>query len=304
MPLSRLHPRSGEKILDERTGEIHDYTRKQGVQHSEIVVPDHAPDWAHDRNALWNAAEQAETRKNSTVVREFEIAIPKELSAEQGKTVIQEFTQKLVEKHGFAAEFSIHKDHEKDWQGKEKGFEGYHAHILCSTRRLETQGFTEKTRELDGGQRGKEEVEYWREEWAKTANEHLKEANIDKKIDHRSLKEQGIEREPTMHLGVAATAKERRGEETEIGEANRRIEMAYEQGLQERKELEELSPLITRYGICIRSALEDREDLKKLTQKMDRGADDFVKRFEALQKQRERERELTFERYRSRGMER
>jgi ATP-dependent exoDNAse (exonuclease V) alpha subunit len=302
--------RSGEKIIDERTGEIHDYTRKQGVEHSEIVLPKNAPEWANDSNTLWNAVEQAETRKNSTVAREFEIAIPKELSLEQGKDLVRDFTHKLVEKHGFAAEFSIHKDHEKDWQGREKGFEGYHAHILCSTRRLEPQGFTEKTRELDGGQRGREEVEYWREQWAKTANEHLKEAKIDKQIDHRSLKEQGIDREPTIHLGVAATAKERRGEETEIGEANRRIEKAYEQGLKERKELEELSPVITRYGICIRSALEDRERLKKLTEKMDRGADEFVRRFEAMQKQKEmdRQRELEqerlFERFRSRDMER
>jgi ATP-dependent exoDNAse (exonuclease V) alpha subunit len=296
--------RSAERIIDERTNEIHDYTRKQGVEHSEIVLPENAPDWAYDRNTLWNAAELAETRKNSTVAREFELAIPKELSPEQGKALVRDFTQQLVEKHGFAAEYSIHKDHEKDWQGREKGFEGYHAHILCSTRRLESLGFTEKTRELDGGKSGREEVEYWREQWATTANEHLKNANIEKRLDHRSLKEQGIEREPTHHIGISATAKERRGEYTELGEANRRIEAAYQKGIEERQELQELSPLITRYGICIRSALEDREQTKKLSAKMEKGADDFVRRFEEMQKQRELERLRELERSRSRGMER
>ena len=73
--------RSGERIVDERTGEVHDYTRKGGVLFSEIVTPVDAPEWAFDRSALWNAAEQAETRKNSTVAREFIVALPAELSA-------------------------------------------------------------------------------------------------------------------------------------------------------------------------------------------------------------------------------
>ncbi|HAZ60146.1 MAG TPA: conjugal transfer protein TraA, partial [Gammaproteobacteria bacterium] len=74
--------RAGVEITDERTGLVHDYTRKQGVEHSALVVPADAPAWANDRAALWNAAEQAETRKNSTVAREYEIALPAELSAE------------------------------------------------------------------------------------------------------------------------------------------------------------------------------------------------------------------------------
>jgi Ni/Co efflux regulator RcnB len=73
--------RSGARIDDERTGMIHDYRRRRGVEASLLIIPDNAPDWASDRARLWNAAEQAETRKNSTVAREFEIALPAELDA-------------------------------------------------------------------------------------------------------------------------------------------------------------------------------------------------------------------------------
>ena len=73
--------RAGEKIVDERTGEIHDYTRKGGVEASALFAPAGSPEWAADRAQLWNSAEGAENRKNSTVAREFVIALPAELSA-------------------------------------------------------------------------------------------------------------------------------------------------------------------------------------------------------------------------------
>src|SRR3546814_3041540 len=65
--------RAGVEITDERTGLVHDYTRKQGVEHSELMLPTDAPEWAADRERLWKAAELAETRKNGTVAREYEI---------------------------------------------------------------------------------------------------------------------------------------------------------------------------------------------------------------------------------------
>ena len=85
--------RAGIKITDERTGELHDYSRKSGVEYTELVLPAHAPDWATNRAALWNAAEQAETRKNSTVAREFEIALPSELSPEERQRLAVDFAQ-------------------------------------------------------------------------------------------------------------------------------------------------------------------------------------------------------------------
>lgn len=222
--------RAGEEIADERTGEIHDYTRKQGVIHSEIVIPDQAPEWAHDRALLWNAVEQAEKRKNSTVAREWEVAIPYGLSQEQAADLVREYAQEIVARHGIAVDFAIHQDNPKAWDGSEKGAKGLHAHILGSTRRLGRDGFTEKSRELDdktnkselgGLSRGAMEVMHWRERWAIVANRSLERAGLDGRIDHRSLKAQGIDRDPTSHLGPSATALERRGIETELGRANR-----------------------------------------------------------------------------------
>ena len=120
------------------------------------------------------AAEIAEKRKDATVAREFEVAIPKELTREQGIALVREFATELVEKHGFAADVAIHRDDPKKWDGSEKGYNGYHAHILCTTRRLTPDGFGEKTRELDGMKTGRDHVAHWRERWATIANEPLK----------------------------------------------------------------------------------------------------------------------------------
>lgn len=201
--------RAAAEIVDERTGEIHDYTRKGGVEYTEIILPDNAPDWATDRAKLWNAAEQAETRKNSTVVREFEIALPSELSEKERKTLAIDFAKEIVERHGVAADVAIH---EPNRGGDNRN---HHAHILITTRQLTEQGFTKKTRELDDRKSG--EVERWRERFAELQNESFKKNGIDETVDHRSLKDQGIERDPTQHLGVAATGYERR-----TGEPSRR----------------------------------------------------------------------------------
>lgn len=197
--------RSGVEITDLRTGEIHDYTRKGGVESADLVLPVGAPEWASNRAELWNAAEQAETRKNSTVAREFEIALPSELSPEERKRLAIDLAREIVERHGCAADVAIHAP------GKEGDNRNHHAHILCSTRRLTPEGFGEKTRELDERKTG--QVEHWRERFAGMQNERLREAGVDARVDHRTLEAQGIDREPTRHLGPAATGYERRTRE-------------------------------------------------------------------------------------------
>ena len=196
--------RAGAEITDERTGEIHDYTRKGGVESAALILPDNAPEWARDRAQLWNAAEQAEKRKNSTVAREFEIALPAELSPEQREKLAHDFARELVKRHGCAADVAIHAP------GKEGDNRNHHAHILLTTRRLEPDGFGEKTRELDDQKTGKVLVTEWRERFATLQNERLREAGHSVQVDHRSLEAQGIEREATRHLGPTATAIERR----------------------------------------------------------------------------------------------
>jgi hypothetical protein len=197
--------RSGQEIRDERTGEIHDYRKKEGIESSEIIAPARAPGWATDREQLWNKAEESERRKNAVVAREFEIALPSELTKEQRRELAVKFAKELVERHGFAADICIHKP------SREGDQRNHHAHILVTTRRIGPEGFTEKTRELDERiNRGPKEFEHWRERFAKLTNEALEKHRHQERVDHRTLKAQGIERAPTQHLGPRATAIERK----------------------------------------------------------------------------------------------
>lgn len=183
--------RACEEIECEREGIKHDYTRKIGLVHSEIFAPEGSPEWATNRAALWNAAEASENRKNSTVAREFELALPAELSEEERTKLAREFVRELVEKHGFVADLNIHAAHD--------GNDNHHAHILCTTRKMEHSGLTIKTRELDEKTSGS--VDYWRERWGTLANTALEKAGHSQRIDHRSLKAQGIERPAQIHIG-------------------------------------------------------------------------------------------------------
>lgn len=221
--------RSGEKVMDERTGLVHDYTRRRGVEHTEIFLPENAPAWASQREQLWNAAELAEKRKNSTVAREFEVALPAELNRDQRLELVREFARDLVQRHGMAVDVAIHEP------GKEGDHRNHHAHILCSTRRLTPEGFKDKTRELDDQKSG--EVSHWRERWAEMSNRHLENAGRQERIDHRSLEAQRaaaiergdteqaakLERLPTVHLGPNVVQMEQRGIRTERGDKGRDI---------------------------------------------------------------------------------
>lgn len=201
--------RSGSAIVDLRTGEIHDYTRKQGVLYSEIVLPDGAPEWARERAQLWNAAEASENRKNSQVAREFEIALPSELSAEGRQKLAIDFARELTERHGVAADVCIHAPARG---GEDKN---YHAHILLSTRRMTQDGMGEKTREFDVKPSSSELVTSWRARWEAMQNEALEKAGVAERVDCRTLEAQGIDRVPQVHLGVAAVEMDERGVESD-----------------------------------------------------------------------------------------
>lgn len=216
--------RAGVSIIDQRTGEVHDYTRKGGVVSASLILPDGAPEWAADRGELWNAAELAETRKNSTVAREFEIALPGELTSEQRAELAHDFAREIVTRHGCAADVAIHEP------GKGGDQRNHHAHILLTTRRVGADGVGEKTRELDDRKEGRALVLEWRERFADLTNERLQAAGHAVRVDHRSLEDQGIEREPTQHLGPTATAIERR-----TGQPSRK-RLEWDQSAQERLE--------------------------------------------------------------------
>lgn len=224
--------RSGERIECERYGLTHDYTRKQGVEHCEIFLPHGAPRWARERSKLWNTAEQKETRKNSTVAREFELALPHELTNDQRIELVKSFSERLVHRHRMAVDACIHAP---DKQGNNLN---HHAHILCTTRRLSEDGFTEKTRELDVKNSG--EVDHWREVWADMVNEHLQRASVEARVDHRTLEAQRAEAieqgdkvkaealnyEPTIHEGAKVRHMSKRGIETNRARQNAELEEA------------------------------------------------------------------------------
>ena len=249
--------RAGAVIADERTGELHDYSRKRGVQSATLFLPDDAPDWATGRAALWNAAEASETRKNSTVAREFEIALPAELSPAERQALAHDFARELVARHGCAADVAIHEP------GGEGDNRNHHAHILTTTRRLTRDGFGEKCRELDDQKTGAQIVTQWRERFAQMQNEALERAGCAERVDHRTLKAQGIEREATKHLGPGATGYERR-----TGDASRRrldqeraaevLQAAREAGELERQERQAERSIIDLSG-DLQAAIRERD---------------------------------------------
>ncbi|WP_413675663.1 MobQ family relaxase (plasmid) [Massilia cellulosiltytica] len=202
--------RACEQILDRRTGEVHDFTRKRGLQSADLVMPSGST-WQPARAELWNAVEAKNKRADAQVAREFLVALPDELDAGQRRRLAVDFAQELADRYGIAADVAIHAP---DQAGDNRN---HHAHILTTTNRIEGEGLGNKVRELDlvahnmGGGVGKaNEIDRIRTRWAELTNERLRELGHDARIDHRTLEAQGIERIPTQHLGPTVTAIERR----------------------------------------------------------------------------------------------
>lgn len=265
--------RSAELVHDYSTGETFDYTRKRGVEHAEIVLPTECAkrdiNWARDREALWNAAERAENRSNSRVAREYELALPHEMTRAQRVELVRAFSQKLADRYGVAVDFAIHAPHR---EGDERN---HHAHLLTTTRSIEAGGLGAKTevewsetnRKRAGLVPGPDELTAVRAQWAQLTNERLAELGIEARIDHRTLEAQGIERVPTTHLGVAVWGMERRGIETEVGsrvreqqrlEAQARLERAAELGRVEREHTQVQRSILDLSG-DLQAAKKERE---------------------------------------------
>lgn len=198
--------RSASKVYDVRTGMLHDYTRKDGVLANCIRLPDGAPSAYLDRETLWNAAEAAEKRCNSTVSREWEVDLPAELNLEQQIAIVEKYVFEIIDKHQIAIEYSIHAPSKKGDQ------RNYHCHIQGSTRRLGVNGFGEKSRELDEDKyKNKSQLtNHWRKRWAAIQNELFEELNLAIRVTELSHMDRGIEIEPTKHLGPSAIGFERR----------------------------------------------------------------------------------------------
>lgn len=204
--------RSAERIHDERTGRTHDYSNKRGVLSSVILAPSRAPEWARQSDTLWNKVEHTEKRKDSRLARENIVALPHELTLEQNVDWLHQFINDNYVKRGMAAQVSIHGP---DQHGDQRN---YHAHILLTTRAITRNGFKEKKPEKWND---KAILYRWREEFAKHQNRALERHGHRERVDHRSYKDRGIDRDPTQHLGPEANQIEREDKSTAIGEKNR-----------------------------------------------------------------------------------
>jgi len=188
--------RAGEKITDDRTGQVFDYTRKKEVVYRQIFAPKNAPAWTADRSRLWNEAEQKEGRKDAQVAREIEVSLPVELSLHQQTLLLERYVQTQFVKLGMVADVCIHNKPGNP-----------HAHILLSTREISPAGFGPKNRDWNS----KEQLEKWRFEWASHTNRRLMISGFKTSIDSRSLQAQGIDRVPTVHIGPTGTAMQAKG---------------------------------------------------------------------------------------------
>ena len=170
--------RAGSKLLDARTGLEHDYRRKGGVVESFIAAPDGC-DWITDRNTLWDAAEAAENRKNSTVAREWLVALPDALGALQRAELARALATELATRFGVAVDVAIH---DASRRGDKRN---HHAHLLTTTRTAGPDGLGDKTRILDAAKTGGVEIANMREWWAGTVNDALAAAKSEARVDHR-----------------------------------------------------------------------------------------------------------------------
>ncbi|MGB6398114.1 MAG: MobQ family relaxase, partial [Bradyrhizobium sp.] len=203
--------RSGLRLRDERLDRAQDFSAKRGVVHSEVMLPENAPEAWRDRERLWNDVEAFEVRKDAQLAREVEFAIPREMSEAQGIELARDFVQTEFVDRGMIADLNVH------WDMAEDGMPKPHAHVMLTMRAVDENGFGQKVREWNRT----EMVERWRERWAELANERLAELDVDVRIDHRSLEAQGLALEPQSQIGAPAKRIEVRGIEGEGLEADR-----------------------------------------------------------------------------------
>ena len=227
--------RSGEKLMDDRTGLIHDFTKKRGVVFTEVSLPAHAPPEYADRNVLWNAVEKAEKKSNAQLAREIEVALPKELSKKCQIEIVRRYVQDNFVSVGMCADWALH----------DKTDGNPHAHIMLTMRGIKPDGswaakekkiyaldeegnriplIDPATGEQKLGKRneklwkritvepndwnGHSKAEIWRKSWADICNEYL---SLEQQIDHRSYKRQELDLEPTIHEGYRARKMEKAG---------------------------------------------------------------------------------------------
>ncbi|GHH26119.1 hypothetical protein GCM10008023_40250 [Sphingomonas glacialis] len=197
--------RSASELFDERLERHHDFSNKTGVTHSEVMLPEGAPERLADRTTLWNAVEAGEKRKDAQLAREIEFSIPREMTRDQGVSLARDFVKREFVDRGMIADLNVH------WDKAEDGSPKPHAHVMLTMREVGPEGFGKKV--VPWNDRAL--LQHWREAWSAHVNERLTELGIDARIDHRSYAEQGIALEPQHKIGPAASRRPEQGLEAE-----------------------------------------------------------------------------------------
>jgi hypothetical protein len=231
--------RAGERLRDERSGELLNFSRRRDVLHTEIFLPAQlsaatpALDWARNRERLWNTAEHAEKRHNAKTAREYQVSLPVELPAERRIALARAFAQEIAERYKIAVDLSVHAPR----AGSDP--RNFHAHLLTTTREVTPGGLGAKAGiDMTPLERRRRELtdhrhEYFslRERWAELTNVALREANLSARVDHRSLAAQGIDREPQPPIPLMQLKIEQRGVRSELAE---RLRQEYRERVQQR----------------------------------------------------------------------
>ena len=230
---------SGEKLYSQYDKETKSYDAKEGITHTEIMLPPNAPREYADRNTLWNAVEKIENQWNSQLARRFHLIIPREIPPDQYVKLVKEYCDEFFVSKGMIADIAVH---DPDPPGHNP-----HAHVLVTMRAMDEHGkWLPKARKVydldENGERIRlpsgnwkshkentvdwNERKYgmvWRMGWQDIQNKYLEANNRPERVDLRSYEAQGIDQIPTVHMGPAVTAMERRGIQTDIGNLNREI---------------------------------------------------------------------------------
>jgi Ti-type conjugative transfer relaxase TraA len=260
--------RSASRLRDERLDRSHDFSAKRGVVHSEVILPENAPEAWRDRERLWNDVEAFEVRKDAQLAREVEFSLPREMTERQGIELARDFVQSEFVDHGMVADLNVH------WDFGEDGMPKPHAHVMLTMRSAivdgDEIGFGQKVRDWNRT----ELVERWRERWAELANERLAELDIDARIDHRSLEAQGIELEPQSQIGAPAQGIETRSVEGEGIEAADRVEMHREIARNNGERII-ADPSVALDAITQQQSTFTRRDMAKFAHRHSNGIDQF-----------------------------
>ncbi|OAU86224.1 nickase [Lacticaseibacillus rhamnosus] len=215
--------RSGEKLFDQKEGRSYFYARSV-MPESFILTPNNAPEWASDREKLWNEVERKDRRANSRYAKEFNVALPVELSEDEQKELLTKYVQENFVDEGMVADVAIHRDHP----------DNPHAHVMLTNRPFNpdgTWGLKSKRKNIldENGNKTyignsrfprsrkvwlvdwdkKEKINQWRHNWAVSVNQVLEQKNIPDRISEKSFEDQGINEVPTQHEGINSKRHER-----------------------------------------------------------------------------------------------